>query len=410
MEDPSLPEDPNVMPTHTPNMNEEAGTSLRRLIVLAAALVMTWVAAGRANAQDTITLRASAQADPAQPLRLRDLADLNGPSAEQLGAVVIDGAWAKGTEPGGWSTISIDAVRSALKAHESANWARLVLRGSSCVVRRNDQPAETAASSAPAAPACVSAAPATTGSDSRGTLRALILTRLAAFVGDEPANLRLTFEERDAAVLATSLAGRTAEINPTGSADRIPVAVRIYEHDRLVASATIRVQVEVKRRALIARAPLKRGDVLRAADVAEEERWMLLTAEPASVHSLGSIVRGRVTQGQVIRAADLEPATVIRKGDLVSVSCISGSIVVRTTGRALEDGKVGEVIRLEKQGSKKPFNARVAGPGRAVTVAAGSDEPAPQAAPSATPSEESAADALTPIRTEPDATAQGAFR
>lgn len=413
MEDPPLPEDPTVMQTHTSNMHEETGPSLRRLIALGAALVMAWLAAGRAHAQDTITLRPSTTADPDAPLRLRDVADLSGESAQRLGGVVIENTWAKGTEPGGWVTITIDSVRATLRAQESANWARLVLRGSSCVVRRTDRPATTDAAPAPSTP---TPAPAASPTDTRGTLRELILTRLSAFVGESPSDVRLTFEDRDAAVLATSVAGRTAEINPTGSADRMPVSVRIYEHDRLVAGATIRVQIEIKRRSLIARVPLKRGDVLRSADVAEEERWMPLTTEPAGPGAVGSIIRGRVTQGQVVRAADLEPATVVRKGDLVSVSCVSGSIVVRTTGRALEDGKVGEVIRLEKQGSKKPFNARVAGPGRAVTVAAGAEEPRPQdpmidESASETPVPDRA-DGLVPMNTDPAVAAatQGAHR
>jgi flagella basal body P-ring formation protein FlgA len=57
---------------------------------------------------------------------------------------------------------------------------------------------------------------------------------------------------------------------------------------------------------------------------------------------------------------------VVRRGELVTVHCVSGGIVVKAKARARAEARQDEVIELQMDGSKKTFRARIVGPGRAV--------------------------------------------
>jgi flagella basal body P-ring formation protein FlgA len=60
---------------------------------------------------------------------------------------------------------------------------------------------------------------------------------------------------------------------------------------------------------------------------------------------------------------------VIRRGEMVSVDCLSGRVVLRATARALSAGVEGQIIEFKVPGADRTFTARVAGPGRAVAMA-----------------------------------------
>ncbi|MCA9292865.1 MAG: flagella basal body P-ring formation protein FlgA, partial [Phycisphaerales bacterium] len=65
----------------------------------------------------------------------------------------------------------------------------------------------------------------------------------------------------------------------------------------------------------------------------------------------------------------------IRRGDLVQVHCLSGGLVVRGRGRAMANGRVGELIECKLEGAERSFLARVDGPGRVVMEAVSAGEP-----------------------------------
>lgn len=346
-------------------------TSVRRMAALVLALALGWTAAARA--QDEVTLRGAAEVDGERPVLLGEVADLRGPAAEALASIVVLDKWPASE---GWTTLELSAVKTALGASPRVNWGRLALNGSSCVVRR----AAAAPAAAPAAEPAAAAEPAR-AEVGKSRVRDLIPARIAQLLSLDEASLRLEYEDSAAELLNTPVEGRQVEITPSGMADRVPLAVRVYEKDRIAASGSVRVAVSVKREVLVARAALKRGDVLSLKDAAIETRWIGPTTPAAGLEDFGSVVRaGKLAPGQLIQDSDLTPAVVVRKGEMVSVSCVAGSVVLKTLARATSDARKGDVIKFEsaekpekgrgRKDEKREFLARVAGPGRAVTAAA----------------------------------------
>jgi flagella basal body P-ring formation protein FlgA len=108
--------------------------------------------------------------------------------------------------------------------------------------------------------------------------------------------------------------------------------------------------------------------------VVREQRWLSPSMAAAGEGAIGQVVRGRIGAGEVVLGRDVEPPMVARRGDVVSVDCLAGGLVVRTTARATENGREGEVITLQALNSKRTFRARMDGPGRAVLLADGPAE------------------------------------
>ncbi len=336
------------------------GTPLKALVVALLALLALSVPQ-RALAQDLIALRSSASIETNTPIRLDQIADISGPGAERLSAVVLDPSELS-QDKQGWIAIDLERVRSTLEKLGTENWGRLTLRGSTCNVRR--------VSPAPA-PSLTPQAPAPTPAQGP-TVREAILSRLTQVFDVAPEALKLVFDESDSKLLNTPTTGLIADVQLVGASERQPLSVRLYKDLATVANGQVRVNVNIKRRVALATGGARRGQALDESAFITEERWVGPTVRPADPDAvLGQFARGRIGAGQVIEVTDVEPPVVIKKGELADVVCLSGAMSVRVKARALEPGRSGERIAFQLVDSSKSFRARVDGPSRAITDTGG---------------------------------------
>lgn len=320
---------------------------------LRAVFVLLALAIGAAGARaDTLTLRSFVRVAPGAALTLGDVAELSGPDAQSLASIVVVAAGEMDT------SLDMSRIREVLKAQPGLNMGRLELSGSVCRIRQ-------ASAAAPVATAPPSAhAPEPAGE----TVKDRVAERIAATLNADAADLKLEFEDQ-ADLLRMSVAGRTVAIQPTGQSDKMSLSIRVYQGDAIVAQGVARVGVQVRRDVMIARTNLARGMQTRAEMLEADSQWLAPSAQPATeAQAVGALVKGRVDAGKVVMARDVEPPVVVHKGDLVSVDCVAGSVVVGTTARAKENGVDGQVIELQSLSSKKTYMARINGAGRAVLV------------------------------------------
>lgn len=341
-----------------------------RLAVLAVMALL----APCASAQGTIELRRTARLQPEQSLTLSSIAELSGPDALRWADLDLSELTARppsdlphtpGDEPQvEWKNITIDQVRAELERQKDIHWGRLSLRGSLCSVQLAPKAAPSKPSATP--PSAKDAAPAT-----GPTIQELAQARIAQIIGLDAADVRTEFAQQDAELLAMHTSGRVVELQPMGKSDRITLSVRVFEEDRVVASGSIRAKVLVRRDVVVARDAVARGAGLTTENTAIESRWIGPTEIPAiPADALGKISKGRLKAGQMILPQDIEPAIAAKKGDMVSVDCISGTVILRRTMRALETGREGDTIELAGLTGKATAQARLSAPGRAVMVLA----------------------------------------
>lgn len=79
---------------------------------------------------------------------------------------------------------------------------------------------------------------------------------------------------------------------------------------------------------------------------------------------LGKAITRPLRRGDNIRMSYLDEADVVRRGDPVTIEVQSSAISVATIATALNDGYVGEMIKVRNNRSKRVVDAKVTGPGQ----------------------------------------------
>lgn len=335
---------------------------------------MRWIAVtlltlllGASALADRIALKPSASAQAGAPVTLRDVADLTGPDAEALADTVLVDDVNRRAAGRAWFELTIDDVRATLDQRR-VNWGRLSLQGASCAVRLTDTVAPTKVDDSPAR---VERSPETVDLTGPATVRTRIVALLTRLYDVAPGDLRVLFSEDDDAFLNTPEFGRRIEVQPaaTASSSRFAVVVWVYDGDRLLESRTLRIDLQVRRRVFVLASELQRGDSIRETHLRAETMWLEPTG-PAPIRkdeaAIGSVARRRLAAGTVLRVDQLESPVVVRRGELVTIHCLSGGVVVKTRARAQSDAREGDLIELRMDGRRKSFVARIVGPGRAV--------------------------------------------
>lgn len=143
--------------------------------------------------------------------------------------------------------------------------------------------------------------------------------------------------------------------------------VGFYEADRLVRTAAIPLEIEVSRLVEVALHDLEAGHLITAVDVRKERRPFTGRGARRVIGTVvGKRLRRTVTAGSVVSEPDLERTTlakrkvVIRSRDVVDVVAKKKSLNVKLNGAiALQQGAVGEAIKVKNPQSGKVLTARV---------------------------------------------------
>ena len=329
------------------------------------------------SAPGTITLRPCAVVTTDSDILLRDVAVLRG-GAVEFSDHVIRPAPEGQQDPSHWS-IGPNEVSAALGEIENLDWSLLMLRGAPCDVRIERMTSNNLiAEQTSAGVESLSRFEGFTIGSSipGGTVRGYAASSLASLFGVSLGDVRISFERAGAALLDIDTYGLTIQANPLGAGDRVPVRIRVFDPDgeQLVRNDVVHARVELRANCARVRSTLRRGSIVDADAVTISHEWVSpsLRASPAG-DVVGSALRRTLEGGRVVTESDIEPPLLVQRGDKVAVHCLSGSLVLRVTARALDSGRRGEVIELESleadRRERRRFAARVSGPGEVVASA-----------------------------------------
>lgn len=82
-----------------------------------------------------------------------------------------------------------------------------------------------------------------------------------------------------------------------------------------------------------------------------------IVTDPASL--LNKVAKENIAEGSVLRESSFVYAKIVHTGDELEILGKVGDITVTAKGRALQDGKIGDVIRVENVDSKKFVHAKI---------------------------------------------------
>lgn len=102
---------------------------------------------------------------------------------------------------------------------------------------------------------------------------------------------------------------------------------------------------------------------LQSQDIARLPRGFYQDADEVT----GQIAKRRIRTGQVLTPNLVAPALLVKRGQTVTMIARQGDIQASTAGTALEDGQMGQLIRVRNQASDTVIRARVKAKGVVTT-------------------------------------------
>ena len=131
-------------------------------------------------------------------------------------------------------------------------------------------------------------------------------------------------------------------------------------------SIYVSARIDVFGPVLIARQPLARGAVIQETDLDLVERN--LASLPYGYYQNSQPVAGMVTKRTIAAAVVITPNMVqaprlIQRGQRVTVIAETGALKIRTVGKALSDGKSGDLVQVQAEGSKRVVDGIVVSQG-----------------------------------------------
>ena len=128
----------------------------------------------------------------------------------------------------------------------------------------------------------------------------------------------------------------------------------------------ISARIDVFGPVLISRHPLTRGTPLQDSDFERVERN--LADLPYGYYTdsealLGMLAKRTIAAATVMTPQMLQAPKLIRRGERVTLVAETRTLKIRTIGKALSDGKAGELVRIQSEGSNKVINGVVVSQG-----------------------------------------------
>lgn len=134
-----------------------------------------------------------------------------------------------------------------------------------------------------------------------------------------------------------------------------PAAVQVAISGR----AAVMIEVPVPATRLRSGAPIDAADLT----LVEFESRRLDDGMALSEDELiGMSPRRTLAPGAPVRLADVQPPIVVARGDRITMQVRYGTLSVTARGRALQDGAMGDVIRVTNLDSRRTIEATVAAP------------------------------------------------
>jgi flagella basal body P-ring formation protein FlgA len=140
------------------------------------------------------------------------------------------------------------------------------------------------------------------------------------------------------------------------------LTIELEVDGRLTRVLPVRAEVEVFRSVLVTRKKLEKGARFTKEDIELERRPA--SQIPGGALSdletvLGRTAAGPLLPGTILRVQSLFDPPAVRQGQMVRAVVVRGNVEITVEARAVDSGKVGDVIRVENTQTRKIIRAKV---------------------------------------------------
>lgn len=150
----------------------------------------------------------------------------------------------------------------------------------------------------------------------------------------------------------------------------VQVQVQIWQEDKMISTRTATLDVRKRHRVAVAKVSLTRDMPLDEYTVQFENRYLPTETDELDVTQvIGQQVRSSVPAGSVLQLRDIQAArksvrTMVARGELVRVYAVAGRLeTVFRNAEAMQNGNLGEFIKLKNRDSGQEILGQVVSPG-----------------------------------------------
>ncbi len=131
-------------------------------------------------------------------------------------------------------------------------------------------------------------------------------------------------------------------------------------------SLFVPVSVKVMAEIVVANRGMPRGTIIGPDDISVEQR------DIARLHrgfledtklAVGKKLRQRVRRGQILTPYQLDVPLTVKRNTKVLIQASNNTVQVRMIGKALQNGSLGQIIRVRNESSNKEIDAKIIAPG-----------------------------------------------
>lgn len=128
-------------------------------------------------------------------------------------------------------------------------------------------------------------------------------------------------------------------------------------------SVQVPFKVFTKRKIFMMRHPGKQGDIIRQGDISVKE--IHLTGRnseyPATAEDIiGRVLKRDIAANTVITRQILEDQIALQRGDLINIVLEGRGLLVRTKGKAIDKGRIGDTVRVKNVTSGREITGKIA--------------------------------------------------
>ena len=155
---------------------------------------------------------------------------------------------------------------------------------------------------------------------------------------------------------------RIFDVPATGLSQNFVCRFEVQLSDRRVAEMQMLIQAKVWRDVLVSSGPVRRGEALRNADVKAERRDILAIRDfvPAKALEEGDLeLTENLNAGVPLTGRSVRTRPVILRGAMVEAWVRDGGMQISLKVEALEDGVVGQTLRVRNPKTKRELLGKV---------------------------------------------------
>ena len=200
-----------------------------------------------------------------------------------------------------------------------------------------------------------------------GTLEAALRDYVDGYAADLGGRVEVRFGVAHRAALALRSPECRFDIRPRGEnkLGMVWFDVNVAREGRKPQSVPILAEVTLLKPVVVASRNINHGQQVSGRDVRLEER-PFKRLDDAGVAELAAVVgmdaRRAIHPGDMLRSRDVRMRPLVQRNQLVTLWSRAGGLIVQKTGRAMDEGTLGDVVQVRPDGAKETVFATVSGP------------------------------------------------